>query len=195
MLSEVALTSPRLSLLPLSDGDAPALFAHCCDARVMRYGSTPPWESAEQATEKIERHRLGAAKGESICLVIRARADQRFLGTVDLFQIDSLSRRAELGYSLVFEVWGQGYMTEALTVLLDHAFEQLCLNRIEADVDPRNRPSIACLERLGFQREGLLRQRWIIGDEISDSAFYGLLRADWLARPRNANHVSLGEPA
>jgi [ribosomal protein S5]-alanine N-acetyltransferase len=182
MLSDIALQSPRLSLLPLSDGDAPALFAQGSDERVMRYGSSLPWETIAQATAKIQRHRLGVAAGESICLVIRSRSDQRFLGTVDLFQIDSQSRRAELGYSLVFEAWGQGYMTEALTVVLDHAFEQLGLNRIEADVDPRNAPSIACLERLGFQREGLLRERWILGGEVSDSVFYGLLRADWRGR-------------
>lgn len=182
MLSRLALTSQRLSLLPLSDADASALFAHCADPRVMRYGSGSAWTSPGQATDKIERHRRGIATGESICLALRSRADQRFVGTVDLFLIDAQSRRAELGYSLVFEAWGQGYMTEALTVVLDHAFGSLGLNRIEADVDPRNVASIACLERLGFQREGLLRERWILDGEVSDSVLYGLLRSDWRAR-------------
>lgn len=182
MLRDIALTSPRLSLRLLSHDDAPALFAHCSDPRTMRYGSTTAWTSPEQATEKIERHLHGVATGESVCLAIHRRADERFMGTVDLFLIDSQNRRAELGYALVFDAWGQGYMAEALKVVLDHAFGPLGLNRIEADVDPRNAPSIASLERLGFQREGLLRERWILDGLVSDSVFFGLLRSDWLRR-------------
>jgi len=54
----------------------------------------------------------------------------------------------------------------------------LRLNRIEADIDPRNVASAGLLERLGFVREGVLRERWIVGDEASDSALYGLLASD-----------------
>lgn len=56
------------------------------------------------------------------------------------------------------------------------------LNRIEADIDPRNAASARVHERLGFVRERLLRERWIVGDEVTDSALYGLLRSD--RRPR-----------
>jgi ribosomal-protein-alanine N-acetyltransferase len=56
------------------------------------------------------------------------------------------------------------------------------LRRLEADTDPRNAPSIRALERLGFVREGLLRERWVVAGEVSDSALLGLLRRDWDAR-------------
>jgi RimJ/RimL family protein N-acetyltransferase len=58
------------------------------------------------------------------------------------------------------------------------------LNRIEADIDPRNVASARSLERLGFSKEGHLRQRWIVNGEVSDSAFYGLLLSDWQAQQR-----------
>lgn len=58
---------------------------------------------------------------------------------------------------------------------LDHAFEAMALHKIEADVDPRNAASCRVLESLGFQREGLLRQRWRTGGELQDSAIYGLI--------------------
>ena len=58
----------------------------------------------------------------------------------------------------------------------------LALNRVEADIDPRNAASANTLERLGFQNEGLLRERWVVDGEVSDSGIYGLLRLDWLAR-------------
>jgi RimJ/RimL family protein N-acetyltransferase len=101
--------------------------------------------------------------------------------------MDPRSRRAEIGYSLAAEAWGQGYMNEALTALLDRGFSEFALNRVEADVDPRNTASIKCLARLGFALEGLLRQRWIVGGEVSDSAIYGLLRDEWVARRSASN--------
>ena len=77
-------------------------------------------------------------------------------------------------------------MQEALTAFLDCAFTELDLHRVEADVDPRNVPSSTLLERLGFLKEGHLRERWIVEGEVSDTSLYGLLRSDWLARPHHA---------
>jgi len=70
-------------------------------------------------------------------------------------------------------------MNEALHALLEHCFETLKLRRLEADVDPRNNGSIRTLERLGFQREGYLRERWHVAGEIQDALFYGLLKTEW----------------
>jgi RimJ/RimL family protein N-acetyltransferase len=77
-----------------------------------------------------------------------------------------------------------GYMHEALQTLLAYAFERLHLNRLEADIDPRNTSSARSLGRLGFVQEGHLRQRWIVDGEVSDTGFYGLLRDDWLRSGR-----------
>jgi RimJ/RimL family protein N-acetyltransferase len=68
---------------------------------------------------------------------------------------------------------------EALGALLDWAFADLGLRRIEADVDPRNAASIRTLEHLGFVREGYLRERWNVAGEVQDALFYGLLAREW----------------
>jgi RimJ/RimL family protein N-acetyltransferase len=167
---------------PLQTSDAPALLAIFSDPRVMRYGSTPAWTRIEQAGDKIGRNQRGMAAGESLCLAVLRKEDQQLLGTADLFEMDEQSQRAELGYTLAFDAWGKGYMSEALSALLDYSFGQLKLRRLEADIDPRNTASANLLARLGFQQEGLLRERWIVGDEISDSAIYGLLAREWLER-------------
>jgi RimJ/RimL family protein N-acetyltransferase len=73
-------------------------------------------------------------------------------------------------------------MSEALIALLDFAFGTLALRRLEADVDPRNANSLRILGKLGFQREGLLRERWNVAGEIQDTAFYGLLAKEWQIR-------------
>ncbi len=70
-------------------------------------------------------------------------------------------------------------MFEAAHRLIQHAFDSLNLRRLEADIDPRNHASAKLLERLGFVREGVLRERWLVGDEVSDSVIYGLLRSDF----------------
>jgi RimJ/RimL family protein N-acetyltransferase len=73
-------------------------------------------------------------------------------------------------------------MQEALDATLGFAFDTLDMRRIEADVDPRNIASVRALERLGFQREGFLRERWQVDGEIQDALFYGLLRGQWIRK-------------
>jgi RimJ/RimL family protein N-acetyltransferase len=174
------LLTERLRLRPLHDGDAEALFTVFSDPLVMRYWSTEAWTSFDQAHQLIAADQVGLATGEHLRLGLFRREDGALLGTCSLFKIDRGCRRAEIGYALASAAWRQGYMHETLKCVVDYAFNELDLNRIEADIDPRNRNSARSLERLGFIQEGLLRERWMVGLEVSDSALYGLLRRDWL---------------
>ena len=108
--------------------------------------------------------------------------DDRVLGTANLLHFDWPNRRAEVGYALIQPCWGKGFAGEAVAAMLEYGFETLDLHRIEAELDPRNGPSTRVLERHGFAREGLLRERCIVGDEISDSLLMGLLRSDYRNR-------------
>lgn len=177
------LSTPRLLLRPLQDSDAEALFAVFSDPAVMRYWSTPPWPDPEHARQRIAGDAAGHAAGEHLALGIVRRADGQLIGRCTLFDRWPSCRRAQVGYGLAASAWGQGFAAEAVGALLDHGFAALDLNRVEADIDPGNAASARMLERLGFTREGLLRERWIVGGETSDSAIYGLLRREWLARP------------
>jgi [ribosomal protein S5]-alanine N-acetyltransferase len=178
----LALRTERLLLRPLRSGDAPALFAIHSDPLVMRYWSTPPWSSIEPAHAMIERDLAAMASGEHLRLGIERTQDAQLIGQCTLFDWDPQNRRAEIGYSLAAHAWGHGCMHEALCVLVEHGFGAMELNRIEADIDPRNVASARSLERLGFRREGFLRERWIVGGTVSDTALYGLLLSDWRAR-------------
>src|SRR4030095_15429240 len=109
--------------------------------------------------------------------------DHAFIGNATLHHFHEASRRAEIGYAPLGPFWGQGSMHEALQALLAYAFERLDLNRLEADIDPRNAASARSLERLGFRKEGHLRERWIVNGEVSDTGFYGLLRSEWRYAP------------
>lgn len=176
------IRTARLTLRPLDAADADALFAIFSDPQVMRYWSSPPWTTRDQAHAFIERDRSGFESGAHLRLGIARTDDGALLGQCTLFSIHAGCRRAEVGYGLGRPHWGQGYVHEALLALLNYGFEQLNLNRVEADVDPRNTASAKVLERLGFRKEGHLHERWIVAGEVSDSALYGLLRKGWPGR-------------
>lgn len=173
------LTTSRLLLRPLQTTDATALYGIFSDPLVMRYWNTPPWNDASVASAYIGEERQAMAKGERLTLAIIEAQSNELIGKCLLFNYQIESRRAEIGFGIAASAWGKGYVQEAAGELLRHAFETLNLNRIEAEIDPTNTASGRALERLGFAREGLLRQRWIIDGEVSDSALYGLLRDDW----------------
>ena len=176
---QITLRTDRLLLRPLGDTDARALFAIFSDPRVTRFLSRPPWSAIDSAHERIAKDIDALRTGKYLCLGIEHAASHRLIGECSLFNLAPQCRRAELGYTLVFDAWGQGCMNEALAALLDFGISQLGLNRVEADIDPRNQASTRSLERLGFKLEGHLRERWIVDAEVSDTGLYGLLAREW----------------
>ncbi|MFO1338887.1 MAG: GNAT family N-acetyltransferase [Burkholderiaceae bacterium] len=185
---DLRIETSRLLLRPLADGDADDLWAIFSDPAVMRYWSTPPWAERAQAQRLIDADREALAGRRDLRLGLALRDGGRVVGTLSLYKIDAPCRRADIGYALGAAHQGRGLMNEALAAVIDlafdhapgSAFDDLRLNRIEADIDPRNGPSCRALERLGFRLEGRLRERWWVAGEVSDSAMYGLLHADWL---------------
>jgi ribosomal-protein-alanine N-acetyltransferase len=175
----VTLETARLRLRFMDERDTDPLFAICAIPAVMRYTPRLPMKERAEAEQMIGRIMAGYADGTSVQLGIERKEDGLLLGDCVLFAFNAGSRRAEIGYKLHTDHWGQGYMDEALRAFVDWAFAALELNRIEADIDPRNAASARVLERLGFTNEGLLRERWIVNGEISDTGMYGLLRRDW----------------
>jgi len=174
----VTLTTPRLLLRPIRHEDVHALFAMWSDVDAMRYFSFPAMTRLDQATDRVARVLKSSAEGSDFVCTVELQATGEVLGDCALFHANEQCRRAEIGFSLQRKHWGRGYMTEAASALIEHGFDSANLRRIEADIDPRNNASAQLLERLGFVREGLLRERWIVGDEVSDSALYGLLERD-----------------
>ncbi|MBC8022010.1 MAG: GNAT family N-acetyltransferase [Burkholderiales bacterium] len=173
----------RLRRMELTDVDA--LFAVYSNAEVARYLSYPPWKEKKQAEAWIARVFAGQERGSSLQLAVERKEDRAMIGTCTLFNCHEESRRAEIGYALHRSYWGAGYMHETLVALIDFAFKTLGLNRLEADIDPRNAGSRRSLERLGFKSEGRLRERWIVDGEVSDTEYLGLLSAEWNTEGRD----------
>ncbi|GAA0360751.1 GNAT family N-acetyltransferase [Bowmanella denitrificans] len=175
------IESHRLKLRRLQHRDAKALFGIFSDPRVMTYWHTPAWPSVEYAQNYISDEQVAWDEGKAFTFAIEHRHSGEVMGKCLLWHYDAQSRRAEIGFGLGPDYWGQGYIQEAGMALLQFAFNHLDLNRLEAEIDPDNKASAKALERLGFKQEGYLRQRWIIAGHKSDSALYGLLREEFLS--------------
>ena len=173
------LEGERIRLRAYRESDLPAFFAMHADPVAMRYGSHPPWTHVEQAREKFDSSLHDNAPDRQVCWAIADRHHDRMLGRVALFHVNAAQRLADVGYMLQRDSWGRGLAREATALALDHAFDGLGLRRVEADIDPRNLASCRLAERLGFVREGLLRERWEVAGETCDTALHGLLARDW----------------
>ena len=173
------INTSRLTLRSIRADDVDDFYAIYSNVEVMRYWSTPPLPNRDAAIKLISETHEGFKRRELLKWGIALRTDDKLIGSVTLFHPEFTHRRAEIGYALGRVYWGRGYMQETLKAILTYAFTVLNLHRIEADVDPRNAASVRTLERMGFQREGYLRERWQVNGEIQDAFFYGLLRPDW----------------
>jgi [ribosomal protein S5]-alanine N-acetyltransferase len=173
------LHSARLRLRPFIDTDADALFALHSSGHVLRYWDAPPWRERARAERFIAACRQMSDESTGARLAIDRSSDGAFIGWCSLTRWNPDHRSACLGYCLDDAVWGNGYATEAARALLQWAFETLDLNRVQAETDTRNAASARVLEKLGFVREGTLREDCIVNGEVSDSWVFGLLRRDW----------------
>ncbi len=173
------LPAGRLRLRWLEPRDVDALLEIFGDPAVMRYWSSPPLPDRRAAEDLLAEIRACFERRELFQWGVALAESDRVIGTCTLAWLHAESRRAELGFALGRTHWGHGYMSEALVALLDFAFGPLGLRRLEADIDPRNESSLRLVERLGFRREGLLRERWLTAGEVQDSLFFGLLSREW----------------
>ncbi len=170
----------RICLRWLNDDDVNAIFSIFSDPQVMKYWSSLPLEDTNAAQDLLADIRDGFEKQTLFQWGISRYIDDAVIGTCTLYHLDTKNRRAEIGYALGSSYWSNGYMQEALTLLLNYCFHNLSLHRLEADIDPKNTSSIKLVEGLGFQKEGYLRERWLVGGGVQDSLLYGLLKKDWL---------------
>jgi ribosomal-protein-alanine N-acetyltransferase len=176
------IDADRVRVRLLAESDLPALFEVNGDEAVTAILPYATWTSPADADAWFRRMADLQGTGLALQFVVAEKASERAIGTCLLFRLEEGSRRAELGYALGRAHWGRGLMQEALRALIDHAFGAMAVRRLEAEVDVRNPASARLLQRLGFTREGLLRQRWVSKGVAKDVEIYGLLDHEWPAR-------------
>jgi RimJ/RimL family protein N-acetyltransferase len=154
----------RLILRKPSPQDAPQIFAsYAQDPEVVRYLTFLPHRDLQDTHEAVERFLKGWQSGISCCWLIFRREQEELVGAIAARQDQGIN----LGYLLARPFWGQGFMSEALSAVVEWAFSVRSVFRIWAVCDVENEASARLLEKNGFQREGLLR-KWSLHPNISD---------------------------
>ena len=180
-VTPVTLTGKHVRIEPLSEAHVTALAAIGCDDRIwelMLYG----WVRTEADMRRWVLDLLDRqAQGTDVPFVVVHRASGRVAGATRYMEIRPPHRGLEIGgtwYGLEFQ--RTVVNTEAKYLLLEHAFEALGAIRVQLKADLRNERSWRAIERLGAQREGVLRNHYIMPDgAIRDSVYYSILDREW----------------
>lgn len=105
---------------------------------------------------------------------------ERHIGNIKVGAVNHIHKHCEVGYFIGDrEMWGKGIATEAIRLATQFAFERLDLHRAQAVVDVDNPASAKALERVGYTREGTMREKLFMDGRWNDQFLYGILRADF----------------
>lgn len=153
------------------------LFAVYSDKETIDYMQMPVVESVEVCENLLAKWDNLFSHGKSFRWGVFLKEDpSHMIGTAALHYWSKENRRVELGADLHRDYWGQGIVTEVTSRLIDCAFSDLGVNRIEIRCHPGNTGSVRIAEKLGFAFEGLLRQYvFVPGKGLVDEAVYSLL--------------------
>jgi len=176
----INIETERLYFSNLKPNDCDSLFEIYSNKKAMKYWSYLPFAHTKQAQKMIEDSIQNWNNGTAISLGIYCKDSPKLIGTINLFNFHEQSKRAEIGYILDPTYWGIGIMTEALRAIYEYVYKTLKLNRLEADIDPKNKKSAILLKNMGFKKEGCLKERWIINGHVTDSEIYGLTKKEYL---------------
>jgi len=155
------------------------------------YDHIQPWSqwlnedfSVDKAREFYQRNVQKFESGEQIHL--RIVFNGKIAGGIDLFEINSHHRSAEIGYWLSKDHTGRGLVTRSVSRLMEHAFDELKLNRVVIKCVPENLKSRAIPEKLGFVYEGIERQSGWLHTRFVDHVVYSLLADEWRQTAKKA---------
>ena len=127
----------------------------------------------------VERNETDANE----CFVICRKPDDKIVGAINLSQIFRKGfQNAYLGYSLGVKYTGEGYMTEAINLILRYAFNSLKLHRIEANIQPHNTASIEVVKRCGFSKEGFSPKYLKVSGKWRDHERWAIIKEDWKSK-------------
>jgi ribosomal-protein-alanine N-acetyltransferase len=178
------LETERFILRAVTPDDTADVFRIMSDPRVTRYFGVAPMTSLDEAAQRVNMFRSEFAQQSGVRWAITRRENGQYIGTCGYWRLIRAHFRAEIGYELAPEFWGQGVMPEAVGAALTFGFTRMGLHSVEAHIAPANTGSRRVLEKLGFVQEGYFRENYYIAEEacFEDTAVFSLLKATWLKR-------------
>lgn len=171
------LHTERLDLIEIKQRHLNDLFKIFGNPAVTSFYNVTTLEKEAEAQQFINHFRNRFNEGAAIRWGLALKGCNTIIGTLG-YNNFTKHHRANIGYDLLPEFWNNGYITEALKAVLRFGFDQLYINRIEAEVMQGNVASERVLEKLGFKKEGVLRQWMYWNNKHFDMNMFSLLRSD-----------------
>lgn len=165
----------NLILRKFQDSDAPGFFLIRSNPELMKYIPRPLAKTENEALDLIRSFNIAYEKGEHVSFAIELKETNEFIGSVGYYRINYDAHRTEVGYLLSDKHHRKGYLTEALRVLIDFAFQEMEFHSLEAVIDPDNIASIKLIEKLGFVKEAHFKENAYFDGKYLDALVYSLL--------------------
>jgi N-acetyltransferase len=180
MPTPATLEDAHVVLEPLSPGHVPSLEAAAADGELWRLWFTSVPAPGEM-TAYVEKALAGQREGKMLPFVIRERGTGELVGSTRFYDMVDDPRRVAIGYTWYARRWQKSHLNTACKrLLLEHAFERLGCVAVEFHTDGRNLDSQRAIERLGAQREGVLRAHRRRPDgSLRDTVCYSILEREW----------------
>lgn len=173
------LETTRLQLREIVASDAPALFKIHSDAETMQWFGVDPITELAEAVKIASLFASWFAANTGFRWGLERRDDGRLLGTCGLFRWNKSWHNCVIGFELARDCHGHGYMREAVDAIVEYGFEEMALNRIQAETHPDNVASSGLVTRIGFKFEGVHRKQAFWGNQFHDLNCYALLQEEW----------------
>ena len=174
------LETKRLRLRRLQMRDAQDIFEYSRDPLVAKHVLWDAHRTVADSRAYIRYMQRRYRESDAYSWGIEWKETGKIIGTIGFMWIQDDNNAAEVGYSLSRAYWNRGIMTEALSRLLEYGFEDMCLNRIEAQHETENPASGAVMRKCGMQQEGVLRSRLFNKGRDVDVVVYSVLRQEWI---------------
>jgi ribosomal-protein-alanine N-acetyltransferase len=175
------LESENIVLKKVEETDLEELFSIYSNDNVFKYCGIIPKKNKETVKSMIGHFERDYNKKSRIKWGVYYKNDNmKLVGIIEVFDINQKINMVTIGYFLAEAYWGKGIATESLKILVRYLFENVEVNRIQAEVMPNNNESIKVLIKNGFIKEGTLRQASLwSGKGVVDLEVYGLLYQDY----------------
>jgi len=172
------LESDRLLFRKFEKKDATALFKVRSNDQVMRYMDTLIHKNITDSAALISSIISDFKNKVGINWAIEVKSNNQLIGSFSFWRLIKQHCRAEIGYSIHPDYWGQGLMKETFKTIIEFGFNNLQLHSIEANVNPNNWQSIKLLQKVGFKQEAHFRENFQHNGEFLDSLIFSLLETD-----------------
>lgn len=176
--------TPDVRLVPYRPEHAPLLFAFRNQAASRRHNPLAPL-TVDELDLRLRLESSDLSRRELVeCFRWVVEVDGAVAGSVSFKNVNWPFGTGELGYGIDEALHGRGIGTEAVRQVVEILFRETSLRRLFALVDESNAPSLRLLEKLGFVREGVLREHFVIAGRPVNEVVLGLLRREWERSPR-----------